>query len=206
MLVVLAISVAVISSAFADTQTNFKGEKVYSEYGYNSEFVAPLRYVENAGEEYIANSVITFPSGKATSYGRVILDEVGEYSIVYTADVNGTAHSEEYTFDVNIQPKDVWIGDRAEFLTYNNADVSPFNGKGAMLVSAYTKTEVRYANELYLADNTKAEEIITFLVKPLNRDNAEFRTFTVVIEDSSNASNRIYVKFNRASYELAADR
>lgn len=207
--IILAISIVLLSNAFADNSQDsveFKGETVQTEYGYKSEFVAPLRYVGVSGTEYVATSVITFPSGKVSTYGRVILDEVGDYEIEYTALVGQTPYTEKHNFEVNIQPKDLWVGDKTDFLTYNNADVPLYNEKGAMLVSAYTKTEVRYANELYLADNDYDEEIMTFLIKPLNRGNSEMRDFIVVIEDATNPSNRIYVKFNRASYEVVKER
>lgn len=208
-LLLVAISVALVGSAFADNKSQevtFYGEEVESEYGYYSEFVAPLRFVKLSGNEYVANSVITFPSGKATSYGRAILNELGEYTIVYTAKIDGVSYTDTHKFNVSIAPKDLWTGDTAKFKTYNNADVNPIDEKGAVLLSAYAKTEMRYLNEVYLGDNTANDDVITFVVKPAQRGNAESKTFYVVIEDSSNSSNRIYVKFHRKSYELLAER
>lgn len=207
MMVVLAIFVVGVSVvASATGEVVWDESKVKSQYAYRSEFVAPSRSCSLNGADFSSSATVTFPSGKQSSFGKIILNEIGEYSVTYFANVEGTpVSSTPVTFHVNPTPADLW-NTNVMVDSSNQADVPDYNGSGAVLLSANERAEARYLNPIYIGDNTSKNDLMTFLVAPQNEGHAEFESFQIVVEDYYDASNRLYIRFTRGFHEVAREK
>ncbi len=206
-LIFAAICATCIGGAIADVEVVFKGERIEAEYKYYAEITVPIRYAECGGKTYSASATVTYPSGRQSSLSRIVLSEIGEYSILYKATVDGSEYTDTVSFEVKASPENMWLGEENSFLAHANAkDIPLVNEKGAMLLSAYERTEIRYANDLYLWDNGGQDDLVTFMVRPSDNLSSEMRYLYLIIEDAEDSSNRLYVRFFRPDYEDGANR
>lgn len=196
-------SVAVIASASGEIVSG--GQSVATQYAYNSEFTVPSRYFTLNGENYSSKSTLSYPSGKKSTFAKAKLDEIGSYTLTYTADVLGTVKTESFGFTVSASPAGMWSTNAMVEAT-NNADVPLYNDKGAVLLGASERTEVKYSTPVYIGDNKEKDDLVTFVVAPVNKGFSEFRTFYIVIEDYENPDNRVYVRFTRGYHELVTQK
>ena len=199
-LTICLVSVAVVASATVNV--TWGGDTVSARYSYYSEFTAPSKYCQSNGETYDAHAIVTFPSGKESSFDKILLDEIGNYSITYIADVEGTVvQSDPFVFEVKASPADMW-NTHVMLNAYNNADVPSFNDGGAVLLSAHDRLETKYASPIYIGDNTQNDDLMTFVVVPKNINYADFESFCIIVEDYYNANNRLYIRFTRGCHEI----
>lgn len=76
-------------------------ETVESSYEYGAEFVVPAATIAYKGEDIPATkSVLVYPSGAIFEGGTHVLQEEGEYTIIYYATVSGKNISAEVSFQV----------------------------------------------------------------------------------------------------------
>ncbi len=203
-LTILVVSIAVIASATGEI--TWKGEELNAEYTFYSEFTAPSKYCSVNGTDYVSYATVTFPSGKKSTFSKVLLDEVGEYKVTYFADAENTiVQSEPFTFNVKATPKDMW-NTNVMIDSKNSADVADFNEKGAVLLSANERAEARYVNPVYIGDNGANDDLMTFVVVPTNVGQPDFESFYVVVEDYENADNRLYIRFSRGYSQAMKER
>lgn len=202
-LAICIVSIAVVASATGEITSG--GESVATNYAYHSELVLPSRHFSLNGTNYPSRATLTFPSGKKTTFKNVLLDEVGNYDITYTANVEGTVKTESFAFAVKASPADLW-DTNVMIDTANNAKVPSVDEKGAVLLSAHERAEAKYVNPVYVGDNRKGDDLMTFVVAPTQYNQAEFESFYIVVEDYEDASNRLYIRFTRGFHEIARER
>ena len=73
---------------------------VKTEYYYGETLSLPTRTVTVGGKTVEANAVVVFPDGTARLVKELTLDVVGQYTISYTATVDGQTYLDEDSFCV----------------------------------------------------------------------------------------------------------
>lgn len=203
-LAIFVVSIAV--SASAAEKATWKGDEPLKQYAYYSELIVPSRQCSLGETEYEVESIVTFPSGKQSTFDKVLLDETGEYTVVYTANADNTAvESQSFKFDVKASPADLWNTNLMIEAT-NSANVPEYEGNGAVLLSANERGEARYVNPVYLGDNKDGDDLMTFVVAPKNIGQAEFGAFDIVVEDYQNPENRVYIRLSRGVHDVAGEK
>ncbi|MBR5192131.1 MAG: hypothetical protein IKW33_01830 [Clostridia bacterium] len=91
-----------ITGVMADDGVVFDTPNLTTQYVGNNFEVESLK--ATVGEnEYDTTSIIIFPDGLAYSNDKVYLSQVGTYTIRYTAKINNTTYTKDYTFEVLAQ-------------------------------------------------------------------------------------------------------
>ncbi len=94
--------------------------EIKSEYALDTTFTVPSASFEKDGQTYAADyTYLVYPDQQAKGGDEFLLDQAGEYRLVYSANIGGKKVSEEKTFfaaDVLYE-----VGNEASYVEYNDA-------------------------------------------------------------------------------------
>lgn len=97
------LSIAMVCSLFVvgiSAESGWLPENVDEQYDLGSVFIVPTRSIHVDGQTVQASAVVHLPDGTVTSRDVITLSEVGRYTVVYTATVNGKVYTDEVSFQV----------------------------------------------------------------------------------------------------------
>lgn len=198
---------SVIAFATDMQDVTIVGDEVESAYAFNSVLAIPKKQFVKDGTTIDTKSVLEYPSGEKTTFATAKLDELGEYTLKYYADVDGQQKMQSYSFETKLLSSSLWEGNHMiiptdeKISTYIGND--EFEQKSAVLLSAHTKGYIGYKNEIYLGDNTLDDELISFVVVPQNLDVIDFQVLKIVLEDVDDENNKLYIKIAACGYDMA---
>ena len=140
----------------------WNGASIESEYSMGTEFAVPNYNVSISGTTVQAESSLVFPSGNATGKKTVVLDEMGEYKLVYTAKVNDKAYSKTFLFSVY-----------DKLVKFNNEDTSVTYGKWeyaetkyGLMVRLASGDTLTFSSLIDVTNTTYKDNLIDVLVTP----------------------------------------
>lgn len=172
----------------------WSGAELNSEYGYGSELNIPEREVSSDGETVKADFVVYFPDGRATRVSPVKLDQVGRYTVEYTASAGGKQYAEKQVFTVNQKLYSFKSGSSASYGGYEYADPS-VKGLNVSLLKGDTFSVLPLID---LNGATASDPFITLFVTPSKYGSVDFRKIFVTLTDSENPE--IYMRVCVHSY------
>lgn len=144
------------------------------------------------GEEYTAKAVVRYPSGVKYSVDKIILSEVGVYTVEYTANANGKQISESVSFTVN---NDAYTIKGKGSVSYGtNAYLSKdIKGLNVQLSSGAT---FRYNRVIDLGNNNvNSVPVLRFYTTPETLGVREVDKVTVTLTDAYNPDNFVVVEY-----------
>lgn len=183
------------------------GDEVKSEYELGANITLPEKQFVKGEERVVANPTLTYPSGKKSTFSVVKLDELGAYTLNYTAVVGGVENSKSYNFETKLSSASMWgdnhmiIPTQTKVPTYYSA--TEYEDKDAVLLSAHAKGYTKFQSEIYLGDNTLSDELINLMVVPRNLGVLDFQSLKIVLEDVKDTSNKLYIKISACGYDMA---
>lgn len=193
-LLVLTVSLCVFASVFAYNQKEVHGEIVTeenmkTEYALNSSFVPSSAKISFNGKEYPATAgVVKYPSGRACSQQEYLLEEIGEYTVVYYAEAEGRTVSAEFKIKV-IDSAYSFTGSNS-FARYGTDSKS---GKDGIIVSLASGEEFVYNKPLNLNGKTKADSLLELFAIPDLIGRADVKTLKIKLTDVCDPDNYVEI-------------
>lgn len=195
-----AISVLAPLSAFAYNRKEARGEvitdgEVKTEYSLNDSFVPAAVKISFNGKQYPATSyIVKYPGGRAYSQSEYVLDESGEYTVVYYA----AAENKTVSAELKIKVSD----NRYSFTGGNSSaryGADEKGGENGIIVSLAVGEEFVYNKPINLNGKTKADSLLKLYAVPDVVGRAEVKALRIKLTDVCDPDNyvEIYTFGNR---------
>ncbi len=148
----LAVSFLVMESkgqALAEEYVLLPATEIQAEYAVESTFNVPSASFEKDGKQYAADSVyLVFPDNQAKYGDEFTLNQVGEYSLVYSATINGEKVVSEKTF---VAAEALYaLGNEASTVVYQDALALTEEKRGGVKVSLVEGDTFTYSKPINL--------------------------------------------------------
>ena len=167
-------------------------ENVRENYVVGERLVVPSGKITVDGTDYDATFSVLTPSGKAYKTAEMVLNENGQYSIKYSAEVNGKVYSQAVYFEVN---KEIFS------VNGNNSTFSYTDGK--VVLDLTEGEEFAYNVPIDLKNLTKDDTLLSVYVTATQTGVRDFEEYVLKLTDVYDSENAVYIRVLAASdYEL----
>lgn len=204
--IVVAIALVLAVSVYFYGKTSsvkaYNGEAVITgqmktEYVVGEKFTVPTAKIVYNAAEYAAESAkVVYPSGVAYAKNEVVLDEAGEYSIIYYKNLDGTSLQGKITF--NVSNSVYSVGEKSSVVYGGDDRLSP--SVSGLKVSLKNGDVFKYNVPIDLTGRTKREAILNFIPLPAAQGEADANVVYVKLTDAYDADNYILVKTWHADF------
>ncbi|MCQ2742043.1 MAG: hypothetical protein MJ239_01925 [Bacilli bacterium] len=178
------------SSGWTDVQ-------VEDYYRYNTDFSIPNAMYVNGSNVVTATHSFVYPSKNATSDSEVTLNEIGEYTIQYFAEVSGVTKTLEKTFKVDYPS--IMHSDKTtvtygihKYARSDDSEVTyqPYKGRDteAMLVRLAKGDTLTFSKLIDISSLTKEDILIDGFLTPDSRGTNDFTKIYFRFTDASDAN------------------
>jgi hypothetical protein len=186
-----------IPNAYAATLSEVSLE---NEYMINSELSIPKATLTLNDVTQDASHVIVYPSGKASAKSDVVLDELGKYTIEYSAYFNNRKYSNTVEFRVINSLYSFDYSDTAKATRYTDYQLTEYDGSvstlDGLLVEMPKDSIFRYNKIIDLTDMTEKSSLITFSILPDVIGTEDFQHLYFRLTDINDSSNYITISFH----------
>ena len=167
-------------------------ENVRESYVVGERLVVPSGKITVDGTDYDATFSVLTPSGKAYKTAEMVLNENGQYSIKYSAKVNGKVYSQTVYFEVN---KEIFS------VNGNNSAFSYTDGK--VVLDLTEGEEFTYNVPVDLKNLTKDDTLLSVYVTATQTGVRDFEEYVLKLTDVYDSENAVYIRVLAApDYEL----
>ncbi len=173
-------------------------EKLSSVYLQNSTLTVSAAKVYCEGAEIAATAELCFPSGKKAAAGDVVLDEVGNYTLVHTYQHEGTQKYEQ-TFTVE-QTADSMFSTTDKKTEISYGAMAGNNTVSGVRLSLVENAPVVYEQIIDLSDNTKDDTLIELMAQPSTIHNNDITTLFLTFTDVENENNTMMIRLAYSTY------
>jgi hypothetical protein len=143
------------------------------------------------------SAVVIFPSGIAKKSGKVILDEAGQYTVMYSAMAFGKPIKASTTFKVN---KMLYGFSNPKSSAYYGTHPVHATTQAGIVVSVMRGDTFKYNRIINLSDNTKDDRLLRFFVTPEEIGIMEAQQILITLTDLYDTSNRINIYLENLSH------
>ena len=172
----------------------WQNAEIAENYVYGEEFIVPERSFKIGNNDYNATATVVYPDGGATKSKVVKLDEVGKWTVVYSAEVGGKVYADSVEFNVN-----------GNAYTMKNELSSAIYGRytnyGAdsegLKVRLAMNDEITFEKVLDASEITSGNVLVSGFVSPDRQGNADFNRLIFKLTDIEDESNYVYFEINR---------
>ena len=167
--------------------------EILSEYSMGEEIELPDATISLDGETYQTVRTLIMPDGTTVASDKAVLNQSGNYTILYKALINGKAVEKSVTFVVLNNMFEI-KGEKST-VTYGTNAYLPEDVQGLNLSLAAGETFV-YNHVIDVTDLMKSDRLIQFYVTPKEKGTGEFTSLCLKLTDVYDNNNFVTVKFN----------
>lgn len=180
--------------ALANPKMEISGlDELKESYMVDDEITIPSMKVSYKGVEYDSSSYVKYPSGNVVSDKTIILDEYGEYTVTYLANVEEKVVSESVTFDAYQRIYDV-VGNKST-TTYGTHE---YMGDDVGILLSLSQNETFTFNKpIDLSKYNSANKILSFRVIPETIGVADASKLIVTLTDCYDSDNYIRIEIKK---------
>lgn len=188
-----------IKTFIADENMLAVNVEITDEFAYGATYELPVAEFCLGANKTEAEATVTYPSGKQTD-GIITLDEVGKYTVDYSATINGANYTHEEEFVVKMPYTDNFDGDVEYTHMRGNNEF-----KGVKLSLSNNKT-VTYNKVVDLSEYTfnananKGKTLVELNFDPKTIGSTDIDSFYVVFTDKYDSTNYFSVRLKYLSY------
>ena len=202
--IVAAFAAAVLVSCAGFTASALSAERVVFEepqfesvYGLGETFTAPEVYAVKGGKTYFAEPVVTFPNGSTFVCDTFRLTELGDYSLIYNAEIDGKNYSMKTGFFVSARSEDLFETVNA---TLKTGQSDYYEGLYGLQVDAEPGASLTYSRTIDLSYSTKDQLLLEMVALSHTKEKSDFTEFFVTLTDVHDEGNYITIRiFDAAS-------
>lgn len=183
----LTLAFTVKNTEAQENNVYYEGERVRASYTINESFDIPNAMIEQNKTYYNATGVLVFPSGKTAVDTLTTLDEAGEYTLQYRAEINGKVVIESIKFNV-VNTLYSLSGARSS-AEYGVHPYAP--NKEGVKVSLAPGEEFVYNRVIDLSKVNKLDKLISFFITPEVKGQHDVARAIVKFTDVYNPDNYV---------------
>lgn len=188
-LALLCASLVSLLVAGADDAPVWTGDDLQTEYVSNQTIAVPTLNVAVGGESATAKAVVTQPDGTAVYADTVFLEQIGDYTVSYTANVGGKLYAQSKTFTV--VSAIVLTGENSTAVYEYNAQ---YEDSGLVLSLAQGETAT-FANTVdiraFTSENATATPHIELYAMPENKGKSDCRRLYITLTDAIDSAQTV---------------
>ncbi|MBQ3019708.1 MAG: hypothetical protein IJD77_03895 [Clostridia bacterium] len=167
-------------------------ENIRERYVVGERLVVPNGKINVAGTDYDATFSVLTPSGKAYKTAEMILTENGQYSIKYSAEVNGKIYTQTVYFEVN-----------KEMFSVNGNNSTFSYADGQICVDLTEGEELTCNVPIDLRKMTDKDTLVSVYVTAAQMGVRDFEEYVLKLTDAYDSENAVYIRVLAApDYEL----
>ena len=189
----LCLSFGLILIAWADNAPVWEGDGMQTEYVSHRKLTVPSRTVTVGGKTETAATVVRFPDGTAKKVDNLFLDQTGEYTVSYTAKIDGKVYGKTDSFTVvsatvrtGENSSAVWARNEQ----YDDIGLQVSLAQGEILEFSNTIDITQYTSETNV-DGSKP--LIEMYAAPAVVGKEDFRRWYITFTDSVNPNETFTV-------------
>jgi hypothetical protein len=186
-----------IPNAYAATLSEVD---ILNEYMINSDLSIPKATLTVNDKTENASHVIVYPSGKAYDKSDVVLDELGKYTIEYSAYFNNRKYSNTVEFRVINSLYSFDYSDTAKATRYTDYQLNEYDGTvstlDGLLVELPKDSVFKYNKIIDLSDMNEKDNLITFSILPDVIGTEDFQHLYFRLTDINDSSNYVTISFH----------
>lgn len=179
-----------------------------NEYVLGTELNLPNCEVEINDTYYIMERTVNYPDGRTSSYNSVVLDIIGNYTVNFSLEKDGTFYQKQVGFEVVINDfADLFTAGDGVTIT-SDVDVgswADYNVNGVN-VQVVRTGEITYNQVINLAELTKYGYFIEYIANVQMDGQVEIDNIVFTLTDIYDDSNYITIKSTNASHYYSASR
>lgn len=193
-------------------QDSWSDVDVKSQYNFHDEIaISDCTYTKD-GNSYTSSHLLTFPNGKKTDATSVLLDQVGNYSLIYTSIVDGKVYTNVKRFNVKYgafyfdttKSSAEYVSEGPEALVYDALQENPViqTAKGApgLMVNLAKDDAFHVTKHFDFKNLTMNDILVKGYIVPSNQGAADFTTLTLKFTDSKDPS--IFLRCSYFAYQI----
>lgn len=178
------------------------------EYALGTELTLPNCEIEINGTYYMMERTVKYPDGRTSSYSSVVLDTMGNYTVDFSLEKDGTVYKNQVGFEVVINDyADLFTAGDGVTIT-SNVDVGSWADYNVNGVNAHVVRggKITYNQVINLADLTKYGYFIEYIANVETDGQAEIDSIVFTLTDIYDDSNYITIKSTNASHYYGLSR
>lgn len=173
--------------------------EITDEFAYGATYKLPVAEFCLGAKKTEAVATVTYPSGKQTD-GTITLDEVGKYTVDYSATIDGANYTHEEEFFVKMPYTNNFDGDVEYTHMRGNNE---FKGVKLSLSNNQTATynkAVDMSEYTFNAITNKGKALLELNFDPKTIGSADLDSFYIVFTDKYDSTNYFSVRLKYLSY------
>lgn len=195
---VCAFSAAAVSarggSAYAAENATYSKVEYETSYAYGSELAIADESLTVGGKQEVLNKTLIYPSKKAVSTDKVVLNEFGKYTIRYSKVIDGKYYQDEYAFGVDRTAYSVSNGCSAEYTNLDNYDYISNKSTEGLKVTLNKSGTFTYNNYIDLNNLGEDNLLLSLFALPQEQGTRDFGIFNIRIIDAFDETNYIQIR------------
>lgn len=166
-------------------------------YAYGETLTVPERTLTAGGSSVTALSTVAYPNGKVVRGKKVNLDEIGNYTLRYYANVGSKQYATEESFTV--KGFGYRVDNSASSLEYGLYTDFGANSTG-LKVKLANGDKLTFTKLINLSALTQKDALIKFFIMPEHQGTADFDKLTLTLTDSADSSKYVNIDVNRGQF------
>ncbi len=159
--------------------------------------LAPAKVYADGGE-ISATVELRYPSGETATQGKVVLNEVGNYTLVHRYEHEGAKAYEQH-FSVEQTADSMFTAaDKKTQISYGA--MAGNNTVSGVCLSLVENAPVLYEQIIDLSDNTKDDTLVELMAQPATIGNNDITTLYLTFTDVENENNTMMVRVAYSTY------
>lgn len=179
-------------SAHAENATWTEAEQIKSVYTYGDIFNVPDMQVTVGGQAAAATAVLGYPDGTVTLKKSNVLDMTGQYTLTYSATVDGKSYVEHKTFSVCNSLVSIGKQSSAQYRRYDDTDVY------GLQVDLAQGERLELSPIIDLSKMTKSDTLFEFFVTPSEIGKYDFEQLIFTLTDADDPNISLRIKAHRS--------
>jgi len=199
----LVLFILMISLAIMFMQTNLQrasaiqivNGKIEKTYDFNEDFSIPEVDLTDGVYTSKATGKLFFPDGSEAQSNNVVLNQYGQYIIVYTAELNGEQKSFNYAFDVKLSSYEQSASCSVSYGKYKYEE-----SVSGLHVTLSNGGKFVYNRIINISDFTSADTLLRIYAEPQVKNVSECATLEVTLTDAYDSENFVKIRAQRSPY------
>ena len=204
---VLAFSICTISAVSSVLAENspqvYIQDTIEEEYELGTVLTLSGGTAVDGGQTYELKTLLTYPQGNTTGYSEAVLEQIGEYTLQYYYEQDGSVKIVEIkNFSTVLTPANYFktTGEASLRANVDSPSYAYSSGNGVELRFETASDSVMFSTPIDLSDNTKNDILLEYLVTPEVAGIAEMTTYNIRFTDSENSNIWLNLNFEAAAW------
>lgn len=201
--VLLALFVLFASFAIISMQTNSKqasaveiiNGEIEKTYDFNENFSIPEVSLTDGVHTGKATGKLFFPDGTEAQSDNVVLNQYGQYTVVYTAELNGEQKSLNCLFDVKLSSYEQSSSCTVSYGKYKYED-----SISGLHVTLSNGGKFVYNKIINISDFTSMDTLLRIYGEPQVKGVSECATLEITLTDAYDSGNFVKIRAQRSPY------